>query len=426
MSYTYFYWDINLSETAKISTGEIKGWLERETGSIFVPIHTKAEKMLDEMQKAIKSLSEASQMLLDNSAKEIEKRNMKTYGRARALNKLARLFLDRLKQIKVPEQVSYDSLKDFAQETQKAFLVTDVDVRNWFPRISPFFILDRRKFLAVFEKSKNSLKELSNFLAKEYVKTKSLEETFQLIEKLVALQKQLEDLKAKKMKVEAEKASVEKEISDKQQKIASLKNEGDLSQLSQLGIEIEALNAEVKRALRHLQKPFIKLQALSLHGGGNGLTQDELKKLEEYMRNPFNALAAEEENYPLLRSILQKLRRVMSEEKVSLKPDKRRKAEQEIDNILNRNSLANLQRKCANLALQNKQFSTSASIEEAKHNLSILQAHLEDLEKKINVVDSEANAVERAISETKEKIRNCKATIEKNIFDFTGKMVRIQ
>lgn len=426
MTSTYFYWDISLSETVRLSMSEVKSWLERETSSIFVPVHAKAEKLLDEMRDAINNLVDASQMLFDNSAKEIEKRNMKTYGRARALNKLARLFLDRLKQIKVPEQVSYDNLRDFAQETQKAFLVTEVDVRNWFPRISPFFILDRRKFLAVFEKSKISLKELNSFLTKEYVKTKTLEETFQLIEKLAALQKQLEDLKLKKAKVEAEKTSLERELSDKQQKIASLKNEGGLSQLSQLDMEIEALNAEVRHTLQHLQKPFIKLQALSLHGGGSGLKQDELKKLEEYMLNPFNALAAEEENYPLLRSILQKLKHAMSEEKVSLKPDKRRKAEQEIDNILNKNSLADLQRKCVNLALQKKQFSTSTSIEEAKHNLSILQAHLENLEKRIDVADSEANAVERAISETEEKIRNYKTAIEKNIFDFTNKRVRVQ
>jgi hypothetical protein len=415
-----------LSETKNISSNEVKSWLEHETSSIFVPVHARAEKLLDEMQKAIKNLSEASQMLFDNSAKEIEKRNMKTYGRARALNKLARLFLDRLKQIKVPEQVSYDSLRDFAQETQKAFLVTEVDVRNWFPRISPFFILDRRKFLTVFEKSKISLKELNSFLTKEYVKTKTLEETFQLIEKLAVLQKQLEDLKERKAKVEAEKASVEKEISDKQQKIASLKNEGGLSQLSQLDMEIETLNAEVRHALQHLQKPFIKLQALSLHGGGSGLTQDELKKLEEYMTNPFNALAAEEANHPLLRSILQKLRRAISEEKVSLKPDKRRKAEQEIDNILNKNSLADLQQKCVNLAWQKKQLSTSASIEEAKRSLSILQKHLEDLEKKKEVIESEMNTAERNISEIEEKIRNHKTSIEKNILDFTGKRVRIQ
>jgi hypothetical protein len=415
-----------LPETESISKAEVKSWLERETESIFVPVHAKAERLLDEMREALKSLSEVSQTLFDNSAKEIEKRNMKTYGRARALNKLARLFLDRLKQIKVPEQVSYDSLQDFAQEVQKAFLVTEVDVRNWFPRISPFFILDRRKFLAVFEKSKISLKELNNFLTKEYIKTKTLEETFQLIGKLDALTKQLEELKEKKTKIEAERTLVEREIAKKQQEISSLKNEGGLSQLNKLDLEVEALNAEVRRAFQHLQKPFIKLQALSLHGGGSGLTLDELKKLEEYMANPFNALASEDASHPILRSILQKLKRAVSEGKIGLKPDKRRKAEQAIDNILDKNSLADTQRRCANLALQKRQLSASASIEEAKHILAVLQRDLEDLEKKIGIIESEANAIERVTSETEEKIRSCKSLIERNILDFTGKKVSIQ
>ena len=76
-------------------------------------------------------------MLFDTSSKEIEKRNMKVYNRARALNKLARLFLDRLKKLNPPEQVSYDSLNRYAQETQKVILVTEIDIKNWFPRISP-------------------------------------------------------------------------------------------------------------------------------------------------------------------------------------------------------------------------------------------------------------------------------------------------
>jgi len=71
------------------------------------------------------------QNVLDNSNKEIERRNMRVYGRARALNKLARLFLDRLKKVIVPEQVSYDVLNKFAQETQRVFIVEDVDLRTF-------------------------------------------------------------------------------------------------------------------------------------------------------------------------------------------------------------------------------------------------------------------------------------------------------
>jgi len=426
MASAYLLMGSPLSEILKFSSSDIKGWLESETCSIFNPVHAKAQTLLDEMRGAIENLADVSKTLFENSGKEIEKRNMKTYGRARALNKLARMFLDRIRPIKVPEQVYYDSFRDFVQETQRTFLVTEVDVRNWFPRISPFFILDRRKFLTVFEKAKELLKEMHDFLTKEYVKTKTLEETFQLIDKLKTLKDQLTNLKEKKAKAEGEKASIEKEIAETQQKMADLKSKGGISQLNQVAMEIEALSTEVKHNLQHLQKPFIKLQSLTLHGGGSGLTPEELNKLDQYLEKPFEALATEETGYPLLRQILQKLARSMAEGKLKLKPYKMRKAEQAIENVLNKNSLASLHQKCVDIITRKRQLSTSAEVAETKGDLSRLQEFLEKLERRRNSVESEERATERAHDETLEKIRNHKNQVEKNIFGFMGRRVRIE
>jgi len=416
----------SLSKILKISSVNVKSWLESETGSIFIPVHSKAQKLLNDMHKSLENLADVSKMLLENSGKEIEKRNMKTYGRARALNKLARLFLDRIRQIKVPDQVSYGSFQAFVQETQKAFLVTEVDIKNWFPRVSPFFILDRRKFLTVFEKAKGSLKELNDFLTKEYVKTKTLEETFQIIDKLRTLEDQLANLKEQKAKADSEKALLETEIAATHRKMADLKSKGGISQLSQLGLEIEALSMEVKHGLRHLQKPFIKLQSLSLHGGGSGLTQEEFNKLNQYLEDPFEAFATEKVGYPLLKQILQKLARSLDEGKLKLKIDKERKAEQALDQILNKNSLTSLHQKCVESITRKRQLSTSTEVAETKNDLSRLQEQLERLERKRESTESEKNMVERAYSETLEKIQTHKNQIEKNIFSFMDRRVHIE
>ncbi|MEM3824273.1 MAG: hypothetical protein QXH87_04995, partial [Candidatus Bathyarchaeia archaeon] len=389
-----------MTEALKFSSSEVKGWLEKETSSIFVPVHAKAQKLLGEMRKSLESLVDSSRMLLDNSSKEIEKRNMKTYGRARALNKLSRLFLDRMRQIEVPEKVSYDGFRDFVQETQRAFLVTEVDIRNWFPRISPFFILDRRKFLTVFERAKASLKELNDFLTKEYVKTKTLEETFQLIEKLQALEKELVKLGEQRKSVETEKASVEGEISETQKRMAELKRKGGISQLSQIDLEIEALNGELKRNLQHLQKPLIKLQSLALHGEGSGLTPEEVNKLNQYLEKPLEAFSTEEFGYPLLRQILQKLAKAMAGGKLKLKPDKMRKAEQAISNILNKNSLTDLHKKCVDIMFRRKQLSASAEVAETRSGLVKLQENLDRLEQKRRALESEVSVLEQTIDAT--------------------------
>ena len=72
------------------------------------------------MNLQVQALTDVSKQLLDVSTKEIEKRNMKVYNRARALNKLARLFLDRLKKLTPPEQVSYDSMSRYITGNPKS------------------------------------------------------------------------------------------------------------------------------------------------------------------------------------------------------------------------------------------------------------------------------------------------------------------
>jgi hypothetical protein len=424
MAHKYLLLGARLSETTRLSSKDVKNWLERETGSMFNPVHTRAKKLLDEMSKALNDLSDASKMLFDNGEKEIEKRNMKTYKRARALNKLARLFLDRIKQAKVPDNVTYDSFGKFVQETQKAFIVTEVDVRNWFPRISPFFIMDRRKFLTVFEKAKNSLEELHSFLTREYVKTKTLEETFQLADKLKALEEQLANTNEQKKRTENERVSLEKEISETHQKMAELRSKGNMSQLSQASGKIDELGAEVKQSLQHLQKPFIKLRSLSLRGGGSGLTPDELGKLDQYLENPFEAFATEETGYPVLKEILQKLDRSMSE-RLNLKPEKERKARHAIDNILRKDSLASLHQRCVEVMMLERQLSASAEVAETKQGLSRLQEHLENLNTRKRIVESEEIAIKRAHDETLGKIKNHKDEIEKNILSFMNRRIRI-
>ena len=414
-----------MSETLKFSSANLKVWLERETGSIFNPVHAKAQKLVEEMGKSIDSLGEASKMLLDNSAKEIERRNMKIYGRARALNRLAKLWTERTRQLKVPEKVTYESFSALVQDTQKAFTVTELDIRNYFPRISPFFILDRRKFQTVFERAKLLWKEMDSFQTKEYVKTKTLEETFQLIDKLTALERELKELDVRKTKVGSDKVVLEREIAEVHRKISELKTKGGVGQLSQTGSEIESLTVETKHNMQHLQKPFIKLQALATHGSGSGLTPEEFTKVGQYLENPFEALSTEETGYPLLKQILEKLRRSIVEDKLKLKPEKARKAEQAINNIVNNDSLATLHKQSREARARKVQLSTSEEVAVTQRDLAKLREHVDNLTRKKGVLETEEFTINRNCLETAEKIRSVKSEIEKNVFSFMTKKIKV-
>jgi hypothetical protein len=409
----------------RFTSDEIRGWLEDQTQSILTPIHTQAKQLRDEMSMALQSETEVGKMLLDNSAKEIEKRNMRVYNRARALNKLARLFLDRLRKVSGPEQISYDSLNKFAQDTQRMFMVTDIDVRNWFPRISPFFIMDRRKFLTIHEKAKITLASLNEFLTKEYVKTKTLEETFQFIGEVHALEKQLSDIEAQKESVKTERVPIEREIAELEQRIADLQCTGPIDKLKLVDAEIESLSNEIKHSLRHLQKPFIKMQALSLQGGGAGLTPDAGSKLNQYISAPFEALSTEQDGYPMLKQILQRLVRLMNEGKLKLKSDKARKAEHTVDEILKQDSVASLHARCVEMAVRKQQLLNSTKLDEIRHDISVFQEQVEQLKARKASVEAHETVKEHARNEVLDRISSLKKTVEKNVYSSLNKKIQI-
>jgi hypothetical protein len=398
------------------STGEVKRWLEEKTTSILSPVHADAKELRDDMNNAIQNINDVSKMLLDNSTREIDRRNMKVYNRARALNKLSHLFLDRLKKLNPPDEISYLTINRYAQETQKIFLVTDIDIKNWFPRISPFFIMDRRRFLTVYERAKLTYGELNDFITKEYVKTKTLEEAFQQLTELQNIQKQLEFIKAEKEQIENERTPVEGEIADLEQKILELKTKGPVDKLNLVNAEIDTLNNELKYAMRLLVKPFIKMQALATSGGGAGVTPDELSRVSQYLEKPFDTLVSEKIGYPVLKEILEKLERLIVEDKLKLKSDKARKAQQTIREILRQDSLAKLQIRCSEMAREKEQLLASTKMDEIKQNIAALEQQVDQLKaRKMSIETHEAVKI-NAHKEAVDKIANLKRTIERNIY----------
>ena len=414
-----------MSEVVTFSSNDIEGWLKEQTSSILTPVQAQAHKLRDEMRDSIENFADVGKLLVDNSSKEIEKRNMRTYNRARAMNKLARLFTERIKRVTVPDRISYDTLNKFAQEIQKVFIVTDIDIKKWFPRISPFFIMDRRKFMAVHEKAKISLNALNDFLTKEYVKTKTLEETFQLIDELHDLEAQLAKLTAEVQSIENDRFPVEKKLAELEKRTSELKSEGPVDQLFLIETEIEKLNKQLKQALRHLQKPFKKMRALALYRGGAGLTPDEREKLSVYLQKPFKALSTEQSGYPLLKQILEKMQRLINEGKLKLKSDKKRKAEQDVDAILKRDSLAKIYAQCAEVATKEMEILNSEKMAETRRSLTTFQEHTKQLKAKQTRIEAHEAVKKRAYNDIVNKIKSHKNTIEKNVHTSLSQKIQI-
>ena len=215
-------------------------------------------------------------------------------------------------------------------------------------------------------------------------------------------------------------------MAELEQKATQLKGNAVLEQVTRLEAETEALSNELKQTLRHLQKPFLKMQALATSGRGGGITPDELKMIGLYMENPFEAIITEAPGCPTLKEILEKLKRLMAEDKLKLKADKQRKAEQAVDDILKSESLATLRSKSVEVVTLKKQLLASAEMEEAKRSLCVFQQQMETLKVRKGNLETDERMKENQRQELLERIRSFKKTIEANLLSFMGKQVKIQ
>ena len=115
----------------------------------------------------------------------------------------------------------------------------------------------------------------------------------------------------------------------------------------------------------------------------------------------------------------------MKEDKLKLKEDKARKAEQSINEILGEDSLAKLQIRCLEMANVKQQLVSSVQLDEIRRNIQVFQEQVDVLKARKTSIETHETVKENAYKEADDKIKNMKRTIEKNILNSINFKVQI-
>jgi len=361
---------------------------------------------------------------VEDSEKEIEKNNPKTYRRAREAYKLARDISEMMDRITVPEEISHEGLRVLCDELEKLVATVMRERAEKFPRITPFFIIDRRRFDIALKRFMDSIQKLRAFSSHKYVKAKDIDDSFSMIDRLFETLKKLDEIEEHKKKLGWTRKALEKEITEGQQKIALAQSKGEVSKLSQINEKIAELDGKVKYGLRHLQKPFFKFQTLA-RGPDYPIPPDELKKLDEYLSHPFEAFATEDDGYPMLKRVLRKVNDAIEKGKLKLKSSRLRKAQDQIKDILEKDALASLHQSCKEAFSQKQQLSTSEAITTFQTEFEQLQKELTELQKQMRFMESRSNTLDDGHKKTLERIESQKKKLESVVFELTSKNIEV-
>ena len=413
-----------MPETIEIPLKDLKNWLEEETASLIEPIRAEGTTLLNDTRDKLEDLSDSCEKLLEDSEKEMLKSSPKTYRRARTAYKFARDVLEAIDELDIPDSITYGVLQALCGDLEKKFAAIGRERARRFRQISPYFILDRRRFDGALRKALDSFKELRDFSLHAYARAKAVEDSFILIDKLLKYLNELDEIEKRKRRVESKRKGVEKKIDETERRIASIRSRDEVSELAQIKREIEELEKALKLNLRYLEKPFLKFQKL-VQGPGYRLPLNETKKLTQYMRHPFEALATEEKGYPQLRRILRGMEDAMAKGKLKLKRSRLGKAREQINDILNKNSLIPLHESCSRAFSKRQRLLASEAVAVSKRRRAKLEENLDRLQKRKKLVDSRMAVLERRHKLELKNIESQKKELENAVLEITDKSIKV-
>jgi hypothetical protein len=401
-----------------------KEWLSQETKGLIEPIKEKSSSLVNEVKRRVDNAKESSQRIFDNSQTEMDKNNPKIYRFARNANKFAQNLTEKLQAVSVPSDFNYEKLQAFCSDVEKMLSSMEQQRREAYPHISPYFIFDRRRLDASLKRLTDILNELRNSLTTKFTKAKIVEDTNSQIDKLLQTIDEDRQTQESLRQTEEREKTLEAEIAENQQKMAQVQANAELKELKELTQRIEGLRENVKHNLNYLEKPFSKLQSLA-RTEEVAVPLEEMNWLGDYLNDPFTALTNEENGYSLLRNILKRLDAAIDRGDLKLKTARTRKAQDQIDSVLNKDSLVELQRQCKEARSQKNQLSASGAITEFQNQLTQLQNQLRELQRENELINSKKDSLKAEHEKLKEKKESQRKELENNIFQLTNKTVQI-
>jgi hypothetical protein len=117
---------------------------------------------------------------------------------------------------------------------------------------------------------------------------------------------------------------------------------------------------------------------------------------------------------------------MLVEDKLKLKPEKQRKAEEAIEAFKKSDVLSKLQSQSVDVAAKKNQIQCSAEMEEAKRCLGEFQQKSEALRVRKGNVETDEHLKENQRQELLERSRVLKKAIEANVLSFMGRQIQLQ
>ena len=331
-------------------------WISNQLDGQLRSTRSKAAKLVDEAKRAV---SEAQSFYEDLAKKGdrdmVTKKDAASYRAARVIAHGAHEAAARVRDIVIPSETSWESLK-IVKDGLSVASRSIRDLRDSTAReLSGFYILDMRSFGGTLDRIAKSGERLASFLEGEGSKLQRARTMTGIVESIKIARNELEEKTRELGGVKRDVEGLGRSESDLTSKVDQLEANANLREVldieRELRKESRAFRAET---LAHLQRPLRRLADLSQRGE-YPLGSDEREALSAFVKSPYKSFLSKSTGEYLAR-ILENMKKAIDSGKMEFKPKKTGRVSVQLNQLIGTTHLAEKQEKGRRLLARRREL----------------------------------------------------------------------
>lgn len=390
----------------RLTIEEYGPWISDELDNQLRSTKSKATKLVDEARRAV---SEAGNFYEDLGKKGdrdmATKKDAASYRAARLIGHGAHEAAARVKEIVIPNDASWESLR-IVKDSLSVATRSIRDLRDSTAReLSGFYILDMRSFGGSLDRIAKSGERLATFLEGEGSKLQRTRTITGMVESIKTARKDLDDKARELSAIKKELERLDHSQSELGSKVDQLEADASLREVldseKELRKESRAFRAET---LAHLQRPLRRLADLAQRGE-YPLGSDEREALSAFVKSPYKTFLSRSAG-EYLPKILEDMKKAIDSGKMEFKPKKAGRVSVQLGQLIGTTHLSEKQEKGRRLLARRRELLRDASCKDKYEHRRSLLSKIEEMrreqlevQEKIKSATSMTEVLNRRLSE---------------------------
>jgi hypothetical protein len=410
----------------KLKIDEYSPWISSELDKTLRPTRSKAAKLVDE---AARSLNDA-RSFYDGLARKGErdmasKKDAASYRAARVINHAGQEAAAQLKEIQIPDEASWESLKimkdGFSSASRSIRTLRDTTSRE----LSGFYLLDQRSFSGSLDRIARTAERLSSFLDGEGAYLQRARTMSGIVDSIAAAKRELGDKRDETRVLAGQLDQVQASIKELTGKVDDLTSKGDLHEVLEIERELRRESRAFRsETLAHLQRPLRRLGDLSQRGDFV-MGSDEREALAKFTVSPYKTFLSNSSGQYVSR-ILENMKKAVDSGKMEFKPKKIGRVSAQLNQLIGTSLLGEKQERGRRLVSRRRELIHKKEVKESYEFRKGLLLKIEETRKQEQEVQERIRSVASMTEALNRRLAELLRLAETKTREYVGQDVQLE